>query len=116
MGEVCAQEETGYACGEKRRALRWWQIVADTQLRATLKDILEYARDQRRREPGRRSGRRYQWGACNNEGMTGYGAEASEMGDAQVSGGPCGGETMRERYAGIDTGKTRLTDDTVWRK
>ena len=47
--------------------------------------------------------------------MAGYGAAASERGDAQVSGGTCG-ETIPDRYARTETGTPRWADDAVRRR
>ena len=38
--EVCAQQETGYESGRRRRPPWWRQMAADAQLRVTLEDIL----------------------------------------------------------------------------
>ena len=40
--------------------------------------------------------------------MAGYGAEASEMGDAQVRGGQRYGDTTREQYYWMDTGNAQV--------
>ena len=75
---------------------------------ATLKNMLEDARDRRRQEYGRSRGRGYQKGSCNKKGMSGDGIEELETDDNQMSGGTRGGETMRERYARTETGDAQV--------
>ena len=55
--KVCTQEETWYAGGGRRQSLWWWKTAADAHLRATIKDILEDAWEQRRRASRRCGGR-----------------------------------------------------------
>ena len=55
--KVCRQQETRYENGGWRQLPWWQQKVADYQLRLTLEDILEEAREQRHQESGRCGGR-----------------------------------------------------------
>ena len=59
-------------------------MVADAQLRDTLKDILADARERRRWGSGRLGERGDQQRAGKYEEIEGDGEETSEMGDAQV--------------------------------
>ena len=54
---IFAKQEIGYKYGGPRRPTWWRRTAADAQLRVTLEDISEEARERRRQE-SRRRGRR----------------------------------------------------------
>ena len=83
--EVC-NRETGYKGGGRRRDPWWWKTAARKQLSATLKYILEAARE-RRWKSGRCGGGRGDRDVEESEdgaGRNGYRGAGTDTGDAQV--------------------------------